>query len=65
MAAHEPKCVQWKRQGAERLAEQLVGLSAEQELAFWQAQTTRLKFLQSEAKKHSGAPVKPVANQKL
>jgi hypothetical protein len=61
MAAHEPKCVQWKRQGAERLAEQLVGLSAEQELAFWQAQTTQLKLLQSEAKKHSGTSVEAVA----
>jgi hypothetical protein len=49
MAAHEPKCVQWKRQGAERLAEQLAGLDAEQELAFWQVQTTQLKLLQNEA----------------
>ncbi len=65
MAAHEPKCVQWKRQGAERLAEQLAGLGAEQELAFWQAQTIQLKLLQSKAKQHSGAPVKPATNQKL
>ena len=50
MMTHEPKCVQWKRQGAERITKQLSGLRAEQELAFWQKQTEQLKLLQAEAK---------------
>ena len=50
MMIHEPKCVQWKRQGAEWITKQLSGLQAEQELLFWQKQTEQLKLLQAEAK---------------
>ena len=51
MMTHEPKCVQWKRQGAEQIIKQLSGLRAEQELVFWQEQTEQLKLLQTEARK--------------
>ncbi|MGH8559464.1 MAG: hypothetical protein ACRESZ_18850 [Methylococcales bacterium] len=56
MVTHEPKCVQWKRRGAERVARQISGLSPEQELTFWQEQTKRLKLIQSEARKHHKQP---------
>ena len=51
MVTREPKCVQWKRRGAERVAAQISGLSPEQELKFWQEQTKQLKALQAEARK--------------
>jgi hypothetical protein len=51
MVTREPKCVQWKRRGAERVAAQTAGLSPEQELQFWQEQTKQLKTLQAEARK--------------
>ncbi len=51
MVTREPKCVQWKRRGAEKVAAQLSGLSPEQELKFWQEQTKRLKQLQAEVRK--------------
>ena len=51
MMTHEPKCVQWKRQGAERIIKQLSGFCAEQELVFWQEQTEQLKLLQAEVGK--------------
>ena len=53
MVIREPKCVQWKRRGAERVAAQISGLSPEQELKFWQEQTKRLKLLQAEARKRA------------
>ncbi|TVR58163.1 MAG: hypothetical protein EA420_17680 [Candidatus Competibacteraceae bacterium] len=56
MATHEPKCVQWKRRGAEKIAAQLAGLSPEQELKFWQEQTQRLKLLQAEARQRHRQP---------
>ncbi len=45
---YEAKCVQWKRQGAEQVNQQISGLCIEQELAFWQEQTAQLKLLQVE-----------------
>ncbi len=48
MVTREPKCVQWKRRGAEHVAAQLSGLSPEQELEFWKEQTKQLKLLQAE-----------------
>ena len=51
MTTHESKCVRWKREGAERLAERLSGLNAKEELLFWQEQTKRLKRLQTDVKK--------------
>ena len=56
MVIREPKCVQWKRRGAERVAAQISGLSPEQELKFWQEQTKRLKLLQAEARKPHKQP---------
>ena len=56
MVTREPKCVQWKRRGAEQVAGQLSGLSPEQELRFWQEQTERLKLLQTEAHKRHKQP---------
>jgi len=50
MVTREPKCVQWKRRGAERVAAQISSLSPEEELKFWQEQTKRLKLLQAEAR---------------
>ena len=52
MMTREPKCVQWKRRGAEKMAAQLSGLSPKQELKYWQEATKRLKELQAEARKH-------------
>jgi hypothetical protein len=51
MVTREPKCVQWKRRGAEKVAAQISRLSPEQELKFWQEQTKQLKALQAEARK--------------
>ena len=56
MMTYEPICVQWKRQDAACLAEQLSGLHAEQELVFWQEQTEQLKFLQAEARQRLTTP---------
>ena len=56
MMTHEPKCVQWKRQGAEQVTKQLSGLRTEQELIFWQKQTEQLRLLQTEAKKRLTTP---------
>ena len=53
MATREPKCVQWKRRGAEHVAAQLSGLSPEQELEFWKEQTKQLKLLQAELRKRN------------
>ncbi|MGH8558077.1 MAG: hypothetical protein ACRESZ_11560 [Methylococcales bacterium] len=50
MVTREPKCIQWKRRGAEQIARQTSDLSFEQELIFWQDQTKRLKILQAEAR---------------
>jgi hypothetical protein len=57
MVTREPKCVQWKRRGAEKVAAQLSDLTPEQELKFWQEQTKRLKLLQSEARRRRQQPV--------
>lgn len=54
MMIREPKCVQWKRRGAENVAAQLSGLSSEQELEFWREQTKRLMQMQAEAREHTG-----------
>ncbi len=51
MVTREPKCVQWKRRGAEQVAAQISGLSPEQELKYWQEQTEQLKLLQAEVRK--------------
>jgi hypothetical protein len=56
MMSREPKCVQWKRRGAERVARQISGLSPEQELTFWQEQTKRLKLLQAEVRERHQQP---------
>ena len=48
MVIREPKCIQWKRRGAELVVRQLSGLTAEQELIFWQEHTKQLKLLQIE-----------------
>jgi hypothetical protein len=56
MVTREPKCVQWKRHGTEKVAAQLSGLSLEQELKFWQEQTKRLKLPQTEARKRHQQP---------
>jgi hypothetical protein len=52
MMTHEPKCVRWKRLGAEEVAVRTAGLSRDEELRFWQQQTQRLKRLQ-ETKAHA------------
>jgi hypothetical protein len=51
MLTREPKCIQWKRRGAEQVAARLSGLSAEEELKYWQEQTEQLKLLQAEVRK--------------
>jgi hypothetical protein len=50
---HEPKCVQWKRAGAREVQALTDGMTAEQELAFWQAATRKLR-----EKQHADEPEK-------
>jgi len=50
---HEPKCVTWKRTGAEKVRAKISGLTKTQELDFWHKQTEKLKKSQQEAKKAS------------
>ncbi|MFZ4790651.1 MAG: hypothetical protein ACOYMW_07145 [Candidatus Competibacteraceae bacterium] len=47
MVTREPKCVYWKRKGAEAVASQIAGLTDQQELKFWQEQTQQLRLLQT------------------
>jgi len=42
----EPKCIQWKRQGAERVAAQTANMSREQQLEFWRQKTEQLRVRQ-------------------
>jgi len=46
MTNPEPKCIQWKRQGAERIAVQTANMSREQELEFWRKKTEQLRVRQ-------------------
>jgi hypothetical protein len=43
MMSNEPKCIQWKRKGAERVASLTAGMSREQELEFWRKRTELLR----------------------
>ena len=43
MTKPEPKCIQWKRQGAERVAAQTATMSPEQEIEFWCNKTKQLR----------------------
>jgi hypothetical protein len=58
MVTREPKCVYWKRKGAEAVARQIAGLIDQQELKFWQEQTQRLRLLQARIRQ----PLKQPAN---
>jgi len=51
MTSPEPKCIQWKRQGAEKVAAQIAKMSREQELEFWHKKTERLRTLQIQQRK--------------
>jgi len=46
MTNPESKCIQWKRQGAERVAAQTANMSREQELEFWRQKTEQLRARQ-------------------
>ena len=48
MMNHEPKCIQWKRRGAEKIAELTANMSREQELEFWHKKTEQLRVRQEE-----------------
>lgn len=50
MTAHEPKCVEMKRRGAEYVAKQLAGKSVPEQLEYWRLQTMTLVAKQSSAK---------------
>lgn len=58
MVTREPKCIYWKRKGAELVTSQIAGLTPQQELKFWQEQTQRLRLLQAETRQHSKQPAK-------
>jgi hypothetical protein len=47
----EPKCVLWKRSGAEKIQKQIKGLTISEELEFWRKETEKLKATQQEARK--------------
>ncbi len=55
MMNHEPKCIQWKRQGAEKVAALTVNMSREQELEFWRKKTELLRTRQASRKKEQEA----------
>jgi hypothetical protein len=46
----EPKCVLWKRQGAEKIQQQIAGLAVSEELEFWRKHTEKLKAAQQKAR---------------
>ncbi len=46
----EPKCVLWKRLGAEKIQEQIKGMSLSEELEFWRKQTEKFKLAEQIAK---------------
>jgi len=48
-------CVAMKHRGAARIAQKLVALSQQQELAFWQQQTQELKKQQQNKARQQGA----------
>jgi len=50
MMTFEPKCMLWKRLGAEIVQEKIQGLSLSEELEFWRKQTEKLKATQQIAK---------------
>ena len=43
---NEPKCVQWKRKGAEKVQAQIEGFTIDEELEYWRKQTEKLKDVQ-------------------
>ncbi len=51
MMNHEPKCIQWKRQGAEKVAALTANMSRDQELEFWRKKTEQLRVRQASRKK--------------
>ena len=51
MMIFEPKCVLWKRLGAEIIHKQIKGLSVAEELEFWREQTEKLEAAQQKNKK--------------
>ena len=42
MKAHEAKCVEMKRQGADHVAKQLAGKSVQEQLEYWDVRTKML-----------------------
>jgi hypothetical protein len=61
MMIFEPKCVLWKRLGAEKVQRQIEGLTLSEELEFWQNQTASLKAAQQKIrKKLSNNSIQPI-----
>lgn len=58
MMTFEPKCVVWKRQGAEKIQKQTEGLTLAAELEFWRNQTKNLKIMQQKARKQLSELIK-------
>ena len=52
MMSHEPKCVIWKRLGANKIMLQISGFTQVQELDFWRKQTDKLKKSQQKTKQY-------------
>ena len=50
MMIFEPKCVLWKRLGAEKVQRKIEGLTVSEELEFWQNQTDILRAAQQKAR---------------
>ena len=48
-------CVEMKQRGAKQLSKRLQGMSREEELQFWHAQTEDLRSLQREEQRRSAA----------
>ena len=56
MKAKTFDCVEMKHRGAEKVREQVKGMTLEQELEFWQERSRILKQRQEVAKEKSRAP---------
>lgn len=56
-------CVEMKRRGAEEVQKALIGLTPEQELAFWESGTTELKRRQAEVRAAKQTDTQPASEE--
>jgi len=59
MTIPEPKCVQWKRRGQRAIRRQVAGMSAEEELAYWNESHQKLMRTRAASKRRMQAAQNP------